>query len=219
MAQAEVREHMVAPDRKLTFEEFLEWLDEDTWAEWIDGEVIVLSPASARHQAVKLFVAMLMRLFVHARDLGTVIDAPFVVRLRAVRRGREPDVIFVARESLSRLQRTYLDGPPELAVEVVSPESRERDRVTKFAEYAAAGVAEYWLIDPDTRQAAFYRLDAGGAYQAIPPDSAGIYRSAALPGFWLRVDWLWRDPQPDIEALQELGLLGPQPDRTVVHTA
>jgi Uma2 family endonuclease len=99
---------------------------------------------------------------------------------------------------LDRLKGTYLEGPEDLVVEIISPESAGRDRGDKFYEYREAGIPEYWLIDPTLQQAEFYHLDAQGRYQLVPPDGEGIYHSRALPGFWLRVDWLWQEPMPDV---------------------
>jgi Uma2 family endonuclease len=181
-----------APGMRMSYEEFLEWCDEDTWAEWVDGEVILLSPASTRHQRIKKFLADILGLHCHARGLGEVLDAPFLMKLE---RGREPDVLFVAREHLDRLKENYLDGPADLVVEIVSPDSVERDRGTKFVEYEAAGVREYWLIDPLRERAEFYQLDEEGFYRPVP-DLEGMYRSQAVSGFWLKVEWLWRESLP-----------------------
>jgi Uma2 family endonuclease len=71
--------------------------------------------------------------------------------------------------------------------------SRVRDRGEKFYEYEEAGIPEYWLIDPLRREVEFYQLDARGRYRTILPDAEGVYRSRVLPGFWLRVRWLWPD--------------------------
>lgn len=82
-----------------------------------------------------------------------------------MKQGREPDLLFVAQEHLDRLQETYLDGPANLVVEVVSPESLARDRGAKFVEYEAGGVPEYWLLDPLRRWAEFYCLGEDGRYR------------------------------------------------------
>ncbi len=192
--------------RKMTYEEFLDWADEDTLAEWVDGEVVMYSPASEPHQRIAGFLVTVMRIFVEQRDLGIVLSAPFQMKLE--RSGREPDVLFVAKEHLDHLQETYLDGPADLAVEIVSPESAGRDRGDKFYEYEAGGVSEYWLIDPRTERAEFYRLTAGGRYQQISPNAEGVYRSTVLSGFWLQVEWLWQEPLPrTLDVLRELELL------------
>lgn len=196
-----------APPGPVSFEQYLEWLDEDTWAEWVDGEVIMLSPASARHQDLGGFLLNILRIYVEAKDLGKVLSAPFPMKLGEVRRGREPDILFIAKEHLDRLKDTYLDGPADLVVEIASPESRLRDRGEKFAEYEAGGVREYWLIDPDEQRADFYVLGEDGRYERRRPEG-GIYRSEVLKGFWLREEWLWREPlPPTLEVLKELGVI------------
>lgn len=201
----------VPPDRKLTYEEFLAWCDEDTWAEWVDGEVVMVSPASERHQAIRGFLETLLSIYVQERGLGRVLGAPFQMRLaEPVRSGREPDLLFVARERLVHLKETYLDGPADLVVEIISPESRLRDRGEKFAEYELSGVREYWLLDPERREADFYRLDPRGRYRLAEPDREGWYESVAIPGFRLKLEWPWQVPMPKVlEVVRELGLLGP----------
>ena len=189
--------------RAMSYEEFLEWADEDTLAEWVDGVVIMTSPASVRHQEIANFLISVFSTFTELHSLGKILDGPFQMKLP--RSGREPDVLFIAKEHLARLKRTYLDGPADLVVEIISPESEERDRSSKFYEYQDAGVPEYWLIDPMLEQANFYQLDDSGRYQEVAPDDLGVVRSRALPGFWLRVAWLWKDPLPNpIEALLEI---------------
>jgi Uma2 family endonuclease len=196
------------PEGKLTFEEFLAWCDEDTWAEWVKGEVVLLSPASRWHARLASFLDRVLGLYVVRRDLGEVLLAPFVMRIAPELSAREPDLLFVAREHLDRLRPTYLDGPADLAIEIVSPESLLRDRGEKFAEYELGGVREYWLLDPGRARADFYRLDAEGRYQRIPMEVEGVYRSEVVPGFWIRVSWLWQDPLPDpFEVLRELGVM------------
>ena len=178
-----------------TYEEFLEWADEDTLAEWVDGVIVMTSPASLRHQDIANFLEDLFSTYVRIHDLGKVTTAPFQMKLKQA--GREPDVLFVAKEHLGRFKKTYLDGPADLVVEIMSPESKGRDSSDKVAEYSEAGIPEYWLIDPELQQVTFYQLDESGSYQPAPLDEGGIYRSRALPGFWLRVEWLRQDPLPD----------------------
>jgi Uma2 family endonuclease len=195
--------------RKMTYEEFLAWADEDTLAEWVDGEVVMHSPASYDHQDISGFLEAILRPFVQERELGIVQRAPFQMRLP--NSGREPDLIFVAAQHVDRLRRTYLDGPADLVVEVLSPESAGRDRGEKFYEYARGAVPEYWLIDPDAQWAEFYRLGEFGLYEPAFTGRDGLYRSAAIAGFWLRVEWLWEDPLPNsLRVLAEIAGIAPQ---------
>lgn len=182
------------PKKPFTYEEFLDWADEDTRAEWVDCEVIVMSPASNRHQQLADFLTALLRVLAEQRSLGQVLSAPFQMKLE---NGREPDVLFLADEHRDRLRETYLDGPADLVVEIVSPESGPRGRGDKFYEYEAGGVQEYWLIDLVREQVEVYRLEEG-RYRLVQPEEDDIYRSEVVPGFWLRASWLWQEPLPKV---------------------
>ena len=192
-----------APPR-ISYEEFLAQADEDTRAEWVDGTIVHYSPASRTHQEIVRFLTALLSTYGEARGLGVVLPAPFQMKLS--RSGREPDLLFVAHDHLHRLHPTHLEGPADLVVEIVSPESAPRDRGEKFYEYQEAGIPEYWLIDPVRQWAEFYQRDDRGRFQHVPPDPHGIYRPHTIPGFWIRVDWLWQDPLPPVDMiLLEIG--------------
>lgn len=198
------------PAGKLSFEEFLAWCDEDTWAEWVDGRVVMVSPASYGHQDLADFLTVVLRIYVESRSLGWVLTAPFLMRLPNIPSGREPDLLFVAAAHKDRLKETYLDGPADLVVEIVSPESRLRDRGEKFAEYELGGVREYWIVDPELRRADFYQLDREGRYRLAETEAGGGYRSAAIPGFWLSPGWLWQAPLPSpVRVVAEIAGVAP----------
>jgi Uma2 family endonuclease len=208
--QAALAPAALLPPRRMTYPEFLAWADEDTLAEWValpdtdEGEVLEMSPASARHQLLGDFLLMLMRTYVEVHDLGVVLSAPFQMKME---HGREPDLLFVAQAQRRRLRETYLDGPADLVVEIISSESAERDRGKKFYEYEGGGVPAYWLLDPLREWAEFYLLEAG-RYRLAYSGAEGIYRSQMIPGFWLEVAWLWQDPLPQtLNVLRELGLI------------
>ena len=121
--------------------------------------------------------------------------------LRGAHRGRRlPDVLFIANDRLGNLQGKHLEGPPNLAIEVVSDDSVDRDWRTKYHEYEAAGVDEYWIVDPLYQRLEAYRLDAARVYQAIPPRD-GKVASIVVPGFYLRAEWLWSQPLPAVPGL------------------
>ena len=116
---------------------------------------------------------------------------------------REPDILFVAQENLYRIGQSKLEGPADLVIEVISPESAYRDTVDKHREYEAEGIREYWIIDHRTgkESALFYVLADNGRYRQVKPDPNGIYRSTVLADFWINTHWLWSSPQPsELEA-------------------
>lgn len=194
-----------APPR-VAWEDYVRWaLASESPSEWVDGEIVEIMPPNVRHQFLVRFLFKLMDRIAGSLRSGEVM---FEVQMRLRRRpsGRTPDIIFVANEHLDRLRLTSLEGPADIAVEVVSPDSEVRDRREKYLEYEAAGIPEYWLIDDLRREANFFTLGADGLYQAAVIDEDGTYTSTVLPGLRLDVEWLWRDPLPTLEeALAELG--------------
>jgi Uma2 family endonuclease len=200
----------------MSYDEFMDWVDEDIHAEWVDGEVIVYMPATDLHQLTLGFLQALLLLYVSRLKLGRVFTAPFPMRLNTVRSQREPDLFVVTNANQPRVTRQYLDGPADIVVEIISAESVRRDRHEKLREYEQAGVGEYWIVDPRTgrQRADFYRLDEQGQYDLYATEEDERVETAVLPGFWLRPAWLWQDSQVDfLQAYLEIrGLTAEQAD-------
>ncbi len=183
---------------RLSFEEFLALCPDERRMEWADGRAVEHVPPVTRHQEVVRFLYVLLLHFAEVTEAGDVLAGPYLMRLSPDGPAREPDILFVAREHRGRILRDRLEGPADLAVEVISDDSVARDRAEKFYEYQQFGVREYWLIDPrpGRERADFWELDAQGSYQPRALDASGTYRSAVLPGFWLKPGWLRADPLP-----------------------
>lgn len=128
--------------------------------EFSDGMIEVLSVPNPFHQRLVRFLFRALESFVLAHGLGEVFFAPLPIRLRATKY-RDPDVCFLrpGRITDPRHQPTGAD----LVMEVVSDDEddRERDLITKRAEYAQAGIAEYWIVDPREQQVSVLVLDQG----------------------------------------------------------
>jgi len=180
----------------MSFEEFLVWANDDNLAEWVEGKVLLTSPNSTRHQDIVVFLLTLLNLYVTRRKLGRVMTAPYLMRLHQPPRGREPDILFVAQAGFERVSKQYLNGPADLVVEVISPESISRDRGDKSYEYEMAGIPEYWLIDPQREQVEFYQLDEQGHYSLVLGGHNGEYISRAIPGLTIDASWFWQEPLP-----------------------
>lgn len=187
----------------ITFEDYLERSSETRINEWVDGEIIEMPGASYQHQSIGGFLERLLGGYVEEKELGIVLRSPFAMKLEEQRRGREPDILFISNENSDRVLRTYLDGPCDIAVEIISPESITRDRAEKFVEYEAAGIREYWMIDPERKIAEFYGLTEEGKYSLLPVDD-GIFRSQVLQGFFLRVEQMWEKNPSATKALREV---------------
>lgn len=180
----------------LLFPEQGQWTEEDYLAldtnqlvELVDGCIEVLPVPPPLHQRLVRFLFRLLDAFVRAHAKGEVFFAPLPVQLWP-KQMREPDVVYVRPGRITDPRR-----PPEgadLVMEVVSEgeENRERDLVTKRAEYAKAKIGEYWVVDPEEKTVRVLRL-SGKRYRVHgtfgPGDQAA---SALLPGFSVDVSAL-----------------------------
>jgi Uma2 family endonuclease len=162
------------------------------------------------HDEFTGFLNSLLRFYSQVHGIGKVFGNSYQMKLEigGTIRGREPDVIYVAKRNFQRITERFLDGPADVAVEVVSVDSEERDRIEKFREYEAAGVREYWLIDPRKPSAEFFKLSVQGRFEPINIDEKGTFRSEAVEGFWLKTEWLLNDEPPELaDAFVALGLI------------
>lgn len=193
---------------RMTEEEFVAWYTFEGQAEWVDGEVIFMSPVSRPHDQTQWWIRNLLQFYVDEKKLGEVLGPQFVTRLtfqgKRISR-REPDILFVPNARLDQLKRNHLEGPPDFAVEVVSPESQNRDHRQKYLEYESAGVGEYWIVDPFSQSIEAYARQQDH-FESIPRAVDQI-ASRVLPGWYLRPSWLWQQPRIDVRvALAELGI-------------
>jgi len=201
-----VREAMAPPvpgaRQRMSYEEWLTWAPDGFLSEWIDGEGVIYGPAGDRHQWIAAFLYQLLSRFATLHDLGGIaMIAPFEVRLVAGRVSREPDVLYLRPEHGERWTAKRLEGGADLAVEHVSDDSVRRDRVEKRAQYEAAGISEYVLIEAREQRTGLevLRLDDTGRYQAVQLDDDGRAHLVTLAGLWLDPAWFGVDGPPDVE--------------------
>lgn len=183
-----------ANGKKITFEEFCFLIKDGEKADLIDGVIYMSSPDNTDANALFVWLLGVMDYFVEERELGQVYGSRVAFRLADLH-GPEPDIAFVRTKRLNRVQRDFVDGPPDLAVEIVSPDSIERDYVRKREQYRQAGVKEYWIVDEMEQRIVLLRRSTSGSYREVKPRK-GVLHSTALPGFWLRPKWLWQEPRP-----------------------
>jgi Uma2 family endonuclease len=164
--------------------------------EWVNGVVIKMSPGNLPHNKLIVYIFNLLNMFLKHKPIGNVAIMPYVMWLSQSER-REPDVLVVLNTNPHEFTDTEMKGPADICIEVVSPESVERDRGEKFHQYEKAGVREYWILDPLRSEPLFYRLNEEGVYVPQSPDANGDYHTPLLPGFVLHVPTLWQDELPD----------------------
>lgn len=198
------------PGRKLTEREFLAWVGEKTRAEWVGGEVVMMAPVADEHSLIVLWLARLLGDYVEHHDLGVVHGPEYLCRLPRQRRQRLPDLLFVSSARAEILRRTYVEGPPDLIVEVASEDSIARDYREKYADYEKAGVREYWIVDPLAGRIEAHALPAKGRarkYRPIEPKADGRIESTVLRGLWIKPAWIFSTPRAKVaRVLKELGV-------------
>jgi len=104
-----------------------------------------------------------------------------------------------------------LFGAADLVIELISPGSRRLDLIEKRELYAKFGVRGYWAIDAFRQTASFWKNN-DGIGEDIALDPIGVVRSAVIPGFWLRVDWLFAQELPNEREIIALILAGDPSD-------
>jgi len=166
--------------------------DEDFRCEYIDGVLVVHSPASPVHELLLMFVNGLFTDYVLTRRLGLMFGSNTMMHIG----GRRfcPDLSFLANNHADRVGEQGIEGAMDLVVEVLSRSTRRYDLYEKRPAYQEAGVPEIWMIDPERRE---FHVDFATehGYESATL-VAGRLESRVIDGFVLNVDWFWSDPLP-----------------------
>lgn len=181
---AEQLDQVLAAER-IKREQFYEDISpEDKW-EFINGEVIMHSPATDRHWQVRARIDRLMFDYLDGRDLGVVRGEKTLVSF--TRNDYEPDIIYFSPVVARTLQPDQWKYPiPDLIVEVLSPSTRKLDRGVKKDDYEEHGVSEYWIVEPKAETIEQYLL-AEGKYELAGKHALGSFTSEAIHGFVMPV--------------------------------
>lgn len=142
-----------------------------------DGELITSPAPSFFHQQIVVQFHDCLKSWVRKQRLGVTAIAPVDMVLSA-RRSVQPDVVFVSQDRRAIITER-IAGPADLVAEVISPESRRRDRFDKRDLYEQHGVKEYWLIDPEAQTVEVLHLDLG-EYRLVGRWSSGEQAASKL---------------------------------------
>jgi Uma2 family endonuclease len=189
----------------ITFDEFCRVVDGKQKADLIDGVIYMASPDNTDANALAGWLFWVIQGYVEEKDLGEVFVNRVAFRL-SDSNAPEPDIAFVRKGRLKAVKRGFVQGPPDLAVEVVSPESVQRDYDKKRGQFERFGVREYWIVDEPEKKFTLLRLRQGNLREVRA--RKGEIVSVAVPGFWLRPEWLWQKPLPKRSSTLRLILKG-----------
>jgi Uma2 family endonuclease len=172
---------MAIRSRPLTYDDLLrERETRDERLELIEAEIIVTPSPSLMHQIVVHRLGVLLDRAIVESCLGLVIGAPFDVYLDA-QNVPQPDLMVVLWDREQVLGSARLESAPSLAMEIISPSSATKDRVTKRDIYARYGVPEYWLVDPDAGTVTIFSDPQDGRYR-VEQVTSDVAVSATIPG-------------------------------------
>ena len=190
-------------DEKRRRSDFREWLTPHIKAEFINGEVIIHSPVKRRHWKITDLLSRLMSIYADDKDLGSVGTEKVMIGLE--RNDYEPDVVFFLAEKEAQFSDEQVLFPaPDLVVEILSKKTAAIDRGVKKIDYAANGIAEYWIVDPVRRQIEQYLLFSPEKQEYDSPKIfhfSDIIESRAIPGFIIPVSAVF-DKKANMKAIK-----------------
>ena len=172
-------------DERRLRNKFYEDMTPELKIEFIDGEVILHSPARNVHLDVTVWILKLLHTYVGIHQLGEVKSEKCLVVFP--RNDYEPDVVYFGPEKASKLQADTMKFPiPDLVVEVLSESTEQRDRGVKFEDFEAHGVLEYWIVDAEAQTVEQF-VRQGEILHLKMKSSTGELASDTIPGFTVSV--------------------------------
>lgn len=183
------------PHGPYTVKDYMALPDDGQRHELLDGELVMTPSPRDIHQIVVGNVFSILRAHVRTHRLGHVRLAPLDVVLGS-RSVCQPDVIFVSKGRRRIITPANMKGAPDLAVEVLSPSRERYDRIRKREIYAGAGIANFWLVDPEERTLEELVFDKKlGDYRlgVFRETSDEAFCPALFPGLSIKLDDIFRD--------------------------
>lgn len=179
----------VEAPRRMTFEEYMNLPEDNRRCELLSGWVVREPSPGVPHQGIVVNLCGLLLEYTRRTGNGLVYVGPLDIVL-----SRDyvvqPDLIYVASDRKWIISAKNIQGPPDLAVEVVSPHSGRKDRILRLQLYARFGIHEYWIVDPTAQTLEVFALSEPAGDGGEPAyEAAGVFtpgnpvRSRVLPGF------------------------------------
>ena len=147
----------------------------------VEGELIMAPAPNRYHQEILSNLLFIFMSFLKKHRIGKVYPSPFDVCLDEIN-VLQPDILFVSNARRSVLTKAGAEGAPDLVIEILSPSNAALDRVRKRDVYARCGVAEFWIISPESRTVQVYRLQEDAAKPVLIRGEHETLESPLLPG-------------------------------------
>jgi Uma2 family endonuclease len=186
----------------LSEEEFYRLADEDSDWEYLDGRIVMHSPASDQHEDIFRFLLTLLSTYLDERKGAVVRGSRYPMRLDASW-SPEPDILVVREHHQYLMTPRRLEGPADMVVEIASESDPRLDYREKLPRYRQAGIEEIWIVNPFEREV-LVEVKTSISY-ATRVLSSGRLESQVLPGFWIETSWLWQKDLPStLACLREI---------------
>lgn len=167
---------------KFTYEDYKNLPESETQRyELLEGELVMVPAPSWFHQSISASLFRFLDSYVRAKGLGEVRFAPLDVVL-SEHDVVQPDLICISKARLGIVREGVVQGAPDLAVEIFSPATTQRDRTLKRTLYARHGVKEYWLVDPEVETIEVLTLGTRGYRRAGLYEQDQTLKSPLLAG-------------------------------------
>ena len=158
--------------------------------ELVDGEIAVSPSPIPRHSFTVGALYAILKYHIDHYDLGEVLmDVDTIFGEHDVRR---PDIFYFTKARRHFIGEQCIEGPPDLAVEVISPGNERTDRRDKFKQYAAGKVKHYWIVDPAQRTVESYSLRGGKYIGRVRGSGSDVIKLAPFPKLEIPLAKLWR---------------------------
>jgi Uma2 family endonuclease len=190
--------HTVVAKTRMTPEDLWRLGDDDVRRELVNGEVIEMTPAGGLHGETVARITLPLMEYIREHRIGRVVtgDVGFVLALPDdPHRVRAPDAAFIASARLpGRMPVTFVPGPPDLAIEVLSPSDNPVDVQQKVRDYLEAGTRLVWIVAPQANSVTVYRPD-GSARLVCSPEA--LDGEEVMPGLTISLAELFADDRSD----------------------
>lgn len=176
-----IMESLKVTHRPLTVDDYNHLPEGGPQYQLIEGEMHMTPAPNRYHQTISGKIEFILRRYLEENPIGIIYDAPFDVVFTDVN-VFQPDIIYVANEHRSILTDQGASGAPDLIVEILSPKTTKLDVGVKKTIYARTGVQELWIVDPEAKRLAVYRLQENSETPAQTLQPGQTLSTPLLPG-------------------------------------
>jgi len=192
-------------DEKRRRQDFREWVTPDIKAEFVNGEVLVHYPVKRQHWKITDLLSSLLSVYTPTKKLGSVGTEKVMIAL--TRNDYEPDLVFFSKEKSDAFTEDQVLFPaPDFVVEILSKRTATKDKGVKKQDYAAHGIREYWIVDPERKHIEQYLLFLPHDKQYTPAKIFSmdeVIESRVIPGFIIPVRAVFEE-EANLETLRDL---------------